>query len=210
MHVSFGDGTRDDGAFPSEEICSYQSAQIAAEGRDYVTSLDTKVVTAAQCAIVVRVARLLEEHPDWGIEQTVPAAEELIRRSRLCFIPDELEYLRAGGRVSNAVALCGKLLGIHPRIELLDGRLVATKKPRGRLARLAPRLVEEFAAQERLERDELWLVWTPGFPDELRTLVEESAQRCGFRDVIWVKAGGVITTHSGPSSFGVAGFAEAD
>lgn len=213
MHVSFGDGTRDDGAFPSEEICSYQSAQIAAEGRDYVTSLDTKVVTAAQCAIVVRVARLLEEHPDWGIEQAVPAAEELIRRSRLCFIPDELEYLRAGGRVSNAVALCGKLLGIHPRIELLDGKLVATKKSRGRLARLArlaPRLVEEFAAQERLERDELWLVWTPGFPDELRTLVEESAQRCGFRDVIWVKAGGVITTHSGPSSFGVAGFAEAD
>ena len=260
MHVSFGDDTRDDGAFPSEEICayyertrelpktsgstpedfvrifdqihrehpeasilylayssattcSYQSAQIAAEGRDYVTSLDTKVVTAAQCAIVVRMARLLEEHPDWGIEQAVPAAEELIRRSRLCFIPDELEYLRAGGRVSNAVALCGKLLGIHPRIERLDGKLVATKKSRGRLARLArlaPRLVEEFAAQERLERDELWLVWTPGFPDELRTLVEESAQRCGFRDVIWVKAGGVITTHSGPSSFGVAGFAEAD
>lgn len=138
MHVSFGDGTRDDGAFPSEEICSYQSAQIAAEGRDYVTSLDTKVVTAVQCAIVVRVARLLEEHPDWGLEQAVPAAEELIRRSRLCFIPDELEYLRAGGRVSNAVALCGKLLGIHPRIELLDGRLVATKKPRGRIARLPP------------------------------------------------------------------------
>lgn len=47
----------------------------------------------------------------------------------MCFIPDELEYLRAGGRVSNAVALCGKLLGIHPRIELLDGQLVATKSP---------------------------------------------------------------------------------
>lgn len=255
MHVAFGDATRDDGDFPSEEICayyerthelpktsgstpegfirafdqihaeypeahilhlaysaattcSYQSARIAAEDRDYVTSLDTKTVTIGQYSIVVSMAKLLEAHPKWEIGQIVPAAEELIRRSRMCFIPDELEYLRAGDRVSNAVALCGKLLGIHPRIELLDGRLVATKKLRGKMARLAPSLVEEFAAQEHLERDELWLVWTPGFPDELRAPVEESAKRCGFQRVTWVKAGGVITTHGGPAAFGVAGFTE--
>lgn len=255
MHVAFGDATRDDGDFPSEEICayyertrelpktsgstpedfirafdqihaeypeahilhlaysaattcSYQSARIAAEDRDYVTSLDTKAVTIGQYSIVVRMAQLLEEHPEREIGQAVPAAEELIRRSRMCFIPDELEYLRAGGRVSNAAALCGKLLSIHPRIELLDGRLVATKKLRGRMAKLAPNLVEEFAAQEHLERDELWLVWTPGFPDELRAPVEESAKRCGFQRVTWAKAGGVITTHGGPAAFGVAGFTE--
>lgn len=97
MHVAFGDATRDDGDFPSEEICayyertrelpktsgstpedfirafdqihaeypeahilhlaysaatcSYQSARIAAEDRDYVTSLDTKAVTIGQYPI---------------------------------------------------------------------------------------------------------------------------------------------------------------
>lgn len=43
--------------------CSYQSAQIAAEGRNYVTSLDTKAVAAGQCSIVLRMAQLLERHP---------------------------------------------------------------------------------------------------------------------------------------------------
>lgn len=253
MHVSFGSSTRDDGSFPSEEICSYyqsagelpktsgstpedfrqalddvhreypqahilhlaysavttcsyQSAKIAAEGRDYVTSLDTKAAAIGQCAVVIRMARLLEEHPDWEIGQAVHAAEDLIDRARMCFIPDQLEYLRAGGRVSNAAAMCGKLLGIHPLIEFQDGYLAAAKKLRGKLSVLAPKLVEDYAAREQLERDELWLVWTPGFPDALRGPVEDAAKRYGFQNITWVKAGGVITTHSGPSAFGVAGF----
>lgn len=41
---------------------TYQSAKIAAEGRDYVTSLDTKAATSGQCAVVIRMARLLEDY----------------------------------------------------------------------------------------------------------------------------------------------------
>lgn len=253
MHVAFGNTTKDDGSFPSEDICawyqrtgqlpktsgstpedfarvfdrihavcpdahilhlaysavttcSYQSAGIAAEGRDYVTSLDTKTVAAGQHSIVVRMARLLEDQPELPLEQAVSAAKDLIARSRMCFVPDELEYLRAGGRVSNAVALCGRLLGIHPCIELQNGYLIAARKLRGRMDRLAPRLVEEYAAQERLEREALWLIRAPGFPEELCGAVGQAAIRCGFQKVIWVDTGGVITTHSGPGAFGVVGF----
>lgn len=253
MHVSFGDKTQDDGAFPSEEVCayynrtgelpktsgctpedfnavfdeihscwpeaqilylayssvttcSYQSAQIAAEGREYVTSLDTKAVSAGQGSIVLRLAQLLEEHPEWDVAAASAAAMDLIERSRMCFIPDDLEYLRAGGRVSNAVALCGKLLGIHPLIEIRDGSLVATRKLRGKLHNLAPKLVADYTEKNSLDRDELWLIWVTGFPRELKNVVEEAAQSCGFRKVTWVKAGGVITTHGGPSAFGVVGF----
>lgn len=254
MHVTFGDETRDDGDFPSEEICafydrtgilpktsgstpedftkafdalhakwpdaqilylayssvttcSYQSAQIAAEGRDYVVSLDTKMVCAGQCAIVVSMARLLEENPGWTIKEAAEAAKPLIEKARMCFIPDDLEYLRAGGRVSNAVALVGRVLGLHPLIEIQDGNLVATKKLRGKLIKLAPQLVKDYAAEHNLDKKELWLIWTPGFPDEVRSAVNEAANEYGFEDVIWVKSGGVITTHSGPSAFGVVGFA---
>lgn len=253
MHVSFGSETRDDGAFPPEEICAYyertrelpktsgstpedfraafdavhdrwpearilhlaysavttcsfQSAQIAAKGRDYVTSLDTKAVAAGQCSIVLRMARRLEEHPEWDMDQAVQAAEELIRRSRMCFIPKDMKYLRAGGRVSNAVALCGDLLGLHPLIEIQDGRLVAAKKLRGRLDRLGPKLVADYAARCGLEKDELWLIQSPGFSEKLRLAAEQSAQACGFQKITWIKTGGVITTHGGPGAFGVVGF----
>ena len=254
MHIAFGAETRDDGSFPSEEICafydrtgilpktsgsvpedftqafdeahekwpqaeilhlaysaattcSYQSALIAAEGRGYVRSLDTGVACAGQGAVVLSLARLLEENPDWGMADAVKAAESLIARVRMCFIPDDLEYLRAGGRVSNAVALAGRVLGIHPLIEFVNGELVATKKLRGKLLKLAPQLVRDYAEGQGLDQEELWLIWTPGFPDEVRAVVEETAKALGFRTVTWIKSGGVITTHAGPSAFGVVGFA---
>lgn len=254
MHITFGAETKDDGSFPSEEICafydrtgilpktsgsvpedftrafdeahekwpqaeilhlaysaattcSYQSALIAAEGRGYVRSLDTGVACAGQGAVVLSLARLLEENPDWGMEEAAKAAESLIDRVRMCFIPDDLEYLRAGGRVSNAVALAGRVLGIHPLIEFVEGKLVATQKLRGKLLKLAPQLVRDYAARHDLGREELWLIWTPGFPDEVRAAVDAAAKELGFRTVTWIKSGGVITTHSGPSAFGVVGFA---
>ena len=256
MHVAFGDDTRDDGTFPSEEICayyertgelpktsastpedftavfdriqeqqpeaqilylayssvttcSYQSAQIAAEGRGRITSLDTKVASAGQCAVVVRTARLLEEHPEWTVEQAAAAAQDLIDRVRMCFIPKDMEYLRAGGRVSNAAALCGKLLGIHPLIEFREGKLVATRKLRGRLKAIAPKLAVSYAAENRLAKDELWLIWSPGLPEEIKAAAEQAVRAQGYRDVVWIKTGGVITTHGGPGCFGVVGFSEA-
>ena len=193
-------------AYSAVTTCSFQNAQIAAEGLDYVTSLDTKKASVGQHAIVLRMARLLEEHPEWGIEQAKAAADNLIARAQMCFIPDDLDYLRAGGRLSNTAAVCGKLLGIHPLIEFQNGYLRATKKLRGKLNRLAPKLVIDYATQYDLEKTEVWLAWSPGFPEELREPVEHSAKSYGFQRINWVKTGGVITTHGGPGAFGVIGF----
>ena len=256
MHVAFGTDTRDDGTFPSEEVCdfydrtgilcktsgsvpedftkcfdhihtrwpqaqilylayssvttcSYQSAQIAAEDRDSVTALDTKAVSAGQYSIVIETAKWLEAHPEATIQEAAQVAQDLISRANMCFVPKDMEYLRAGGRVSNVVALGGKLLGILPLIEILEGKLVATRKLRGKLEALAPKLVREYAEKWSLDRKELWLIWTPRFPDDLKQVVEKTAKDMGFETVTWVKSGGVITSHSGPSAFGVVGFTKA-
>jgi len=193
-------------AYSSVTTCSFQSALIAAKDRDYVRSIDTKFASAGQGVIVLRMAQMLQDHPEWGIGEAVAAAETLIPQTRMGFIPNDMEYLRAGGRVSNAAALCGRLLRIHPLIELLDGKLIATKKLRGKLLALVPRLVEKYSEENALERDEVWLIWGPGFPDEVRTAAEKAARGYGFRKVTWVKTGGVITTHGGPSAFGIVGF----
>ena len=108
--------------------------------------------------------------------------------------------------MSNATALCGRLLSIHPLIEILDGYLTATKKLRGKLPALVPRLISKYAEANALERDELWLIWGPGFPDAVKAAAEKAAHSCGFQKVTWVKTGGVITTHGGPSAFGIVGF----
>lgn len=254
MHVAFDGETRDDGAFPVEDICeyyqatgklpttsgstpedfnilfdaiheewpealilylaysavttcSYQSAVMASEGRDYVTAIDTKQVSVGQANVVVSVARALQANPDMTLEEAVECAMDRIGRAKMCFLPDNLEFLRAGGRVSNVACLGSRILSLHPCIEILDGRLLATKKYRGKMEKVAAQLIEDYAGKYDLEREELWVVYTVGLADSVKESAAQAAEKCGFAKVNWIRANGVITTHGGPAAFGIAGFA---
>ena len=256
MHVTFGNVTKDDGAFPPEEIyayyertgtlpktsgstpedfkqvfgaihsahpqahilymaysaattVSYQSAMIAAEDLDYVTGIDTKHVSVGLASVVVAMAQYLEETPGVTVEQAVAAAKDICGHARMCFIPNDLEYLRAGGRISNVVYfLGGQLLHLHPRVELLDGRLVATKKYRGDYAKVIAELIRGYSEENRLRKDHLWMLYTERLAPEERERAEAAARACGFERVTWLRANGVITTHGGPGAFAMAGQAE--
>ncbi len=195
-------------AYSAVTTCSYQSAKIAAEDRNYVTAVDTKQVSIGQAAVVVEMAKLLQENEDWTVAQAAEAAIAVSARAKMCFMPDNLEFLRAGGRVSNVAFLGSKVLKIHPCIEILDGKLVATKKYRGKMVKVAAQLIKDYAELYNLKRDCLWLVKTVGISEEVIASVEEAAKECGFEKLQWIQANGVITTHGGPAAFGLAGFAK--
>lgn len=196
-------------AYSSVTTCAFQSAALAAEDRDYVLAIDTKHVSMWQCAAVLKAARMIRQHPEWTLEEAGKAAREAAKSTRMCFIPSNLDYLRAGGRVSNATALCGNILNIHPCIELLDGYLKATKKYRGKLTRVIPKLIKEYSEANQLDKEEIWFGCTPGFTRDLMELAETCAVEQGFRKIHWIHAGGVITSHGGPSAFSVTGYVKA-
>ena len=196
-------------AYSAVTTCSYQSACIAAEDREGITMIDTKQVSVGQANVVLAVAKLLEQHPEMTIDEAAAAANNLIARARMCFLPDNLEFLRAGGRVSNVAFLGSRILSLHPCIEILDGKLVATKKYRGKMTKVAAHLVADYAERYDLDRDCLFLVHTVGLDESVIESVEAAAKDCGFRETIWIQANGVITTHGGPAAFGLAGFAKA-
>lgn len=195
-------------AYSSVTTASYQSALLAAEGRDYVTALDTKQVSAGQAAVVVTVAEALQAQPQMPLPDAVALAKSVIARAQMCFLPDNLEFLRAGGRVSNVAYLGSRILNLHPCIEILDGKLVATKKYRGKMEKLADQLIREYTEKYRLEKDCLWLIYTAGLPETVRQSAARAVEDCGFRRAEWLQAGGVITTHGGPAAFGLAGLSK--
>lgn len=196
-------------AYSAVTTCSYQSAVIAAEGRDYITMVDTKQVSVGQCAVVVAVAELLEQNPNMTVAEAAKAAEEFSEGLQMGFLPENLEFLRAGGRVSNAAYLGSRILSLHPCIEILEGRLMATKKYRGKMEKVALELIRDYAEKYQLKKNVLWMVYTVGFSEDIRREAEAEAKRLGFQTVRWVRANGVITTHGGPAAFGVAGFKQA-
>lgn len=193
-------------AYSAVTTCSYQSAIIASEDRDYVTAIDTKQVSIGQAAVVVEVAKYLQANPAATLAQACDAAMARIETAKMCFLPDNLEFLRAGGRVSNVVCLGSRILSLHPCIEILEGKLIATKKYRGKMAKVAAQLIQDYAQSYQLDRQCLWLVHTVGLSDEVRKSAEQAAEACGFAKVQWIQANGVITTHGGPAAFGMAGF----
>ena len=193
-------------AYSAVTTCSFQSAQLAAEGRDYVVSVDTQHVSVGQAAVVIEVAKWLQTHPEATVQQAADAARAIAARCQMCFIPKNLDYLRAGGRVSNAAALVGNLLGLHPCIEIIDGRLMAKKKYRGALDKISPKVVRDFVEKHDPDREHIYLIWSPGLSDASKAVVEQAVKAEGFSSAHWMKTGCVITCHGGPGCFGLVAF----
>ena len=194
-------------AYSACTTCSMQSGVIAAEDLENIHFVDTKQVSAAQGAVVIAMAEYLKANPESTIEQAVEMAKEISAKVRMGFFPGDLDYLRAGGRVSNAAYLGAKLLSLHPLIEILDGKLMSTKKYRGNMAKVVGKLVTEYI--ENLDPAQpLYFIYGAGLDEKIMRDVEAIAEEKGFARVSWVQTGCVIAAHSGPGAFGLVGFAK--
>ena len=158
--------------------------------------------------VFLAVCDWLEAHPEATLEEAAAAAESIALQTQMCFVPDNLDYLRAGGRCSNAVALVGNLLQLHPCIGIIEGRLIAGKKYRGKLAKVAPVLLRDFAAKHGIKKDHLYFINTPYMDEAVRAALDGEAAAMGFRKATWIKTGCVITCHGGPGAFGIVGVTE--
>ena len=76
------------------------------------------------------------------------------------------------------------------------------------MSRVCAKLLKEYTDNYNLDRDVLWFIYTIGLPEEVKEKVNEQAQELGYKDIQWIQAHGVITTHGGPSAFGLAGFSK--
>ncbi|MBM6775123.1 DegV family protein [Olsenella profusa] len=196
-------------AYSAVTTCSLESALTAAEGRDYVTTLDTQHVTVGQGLVVRETAAWLRAHPEADVAAARDFAAGVAARVRMAFLPGDLGYLRAGGRLSNVAFLGATLLKIKPVVELREGRLVATKKLRGSMSGAAVSLIDYLALREEFDPARIVFVKSPGLPDQVRAAATEHAQGLGFAQVEWYETGNVITSHCGPGAIGVALLAKA-
>lgn len=193
-------------AYSAVTTASYQSAVIASEDLDMkITLFDSAQVSAGQRNVVLEVYKAKCEHPDWDAAQLVKVAENARDKTKMFFVPMNLAFLKAGGRVSNARALIGNLLHIHPIIEIIDGKLQATNKKRGKMEVIIPKLIADFKEKHNLLEDKLTFLHGPGFSDHLKKIAEDTAKALGFKSTEWLTTGCVITCHGGPGAFGIIG-----
>ena len=195
-------------AYSAVTTCSFHSCELALAEKSYANNVrlvDTKHVSVGQGAVVMATAKWLQAHPEATLDEAAARAVEIGLQTRMCFIPQNLDYLRAGGRCSNAAALVGNLLHLHPCIEIIDGRLLAGKKYRGAMTKLAPQLLREFTEKHNLSKDHIYFINTPYMEEAVRTVLDAEAAALGYREITWMKTGCVITCHGGAGAFGIVG-----
>lgn len=195
-------------AYSAVTTASWHNALLASDGAENIIHIDTKQVSGGMRAVVLKIAQFIENNPDATVGQIQEEAVKWVGRARFVFFPGDLGYLKAGGRVSNAAYLVASVLKLKPLIEMIDGRLTATKKYRGSDERIYPQLVNEYLNKNKLEKDSLFMVYSEGLDSSLKKRLEKEAARHGYKKVTWVPTGCVISTHSGPGAFGVGGFVE--
>ncbi len=195
-------------AYSSNASSTCQNAKLAAEQFDNVTVVDSLSVTAGTASVAIRAAEILEENPEISMQELVSQLEALVQRCRTTFLPAALEYLKAGGRVSNAQYLGATLLKIKPKIDIENGFLVAGKKYRGAMKAVALPYMEEFVKEHNLSRKVIYLMSTVGLDKRVLDLMTEKAKELGFENIRYSVCGSVISSHGGPGAIGLSGFTE--
>ena len=205
IRVEFPDSIIIHIGYTSKASVSFQSALIAAEDFEDLHLIDTLNVTGGLGAIVLYAANLLEENPSIDPINLIEKIEAVVPKTRLAFLPGSLDFLKAGGRVSNLAYIGGALLKIKPCIELKEGKLVSTRKYRGNMGQVAEKLMRDYLEEYKIDRKQLYLIYSIGLDESIKRNMEEIAKETAFENITWIQAGAMISTHAGPGGFGIVG-----
>ena len=187
----------------SKVSATWQSARIAAEGRDGVHVVDSLSSCIGE--------RVLVEYALMLAERGLPAADIAARleraRSRVHMLAllDTLEYLRRGGRIGSAAAAAGALLALKPVVTMTDGEVELLGKARG--SKNARNLLVELVGEHPIDfAMPFCLAYTAGGEAMLKKYVRDSSDLWdGIVDALPIcSVGATIGTHAGPGAIAVA------
>ena len=184
---------------------SFNAANIAAKEFDNVYLVDSKNVSIGAMAIVKATAQFIEENSNTTPEEVVDFVKDIRERTRMVFLPKTLEYLKAGGRVSNLAFYGASLLNIHPTIVLENGYLLSGKRYRGSFDLSLKRMINDLFKTYDIIPDSILIAGAPSVDADYKEKILSILKEHGVNTVDWVNAGAVIASHSGPGALGIVG-----
>lgn len=193
IHINIGPGFS----------CCHQNARLAAESVPGVHVVSSENLSVGHGMMVLTAAEAAEAGK--SVSEILDLLEDLTSRLELSFVLDRLDYMKKGGRCSAVTALGANLLKLHPCIEVVDDKLVVTKKYRGSIEKVVTDYVRE-RLEGRTDLDTSRMILVDTCPDDrLAAIAREYLKADGrFGQIIEAKAGCTIFSHCGPNTLGLA------
>lgn len=188
-----------------EMSSSFVNAGLAAENireefpEQTLYIMDTLCISGGLGLLVEQM--VLRKEQGMGFEEVIAWGEENKLKIAHRFTVDDLNYLKAGGRVSNASALVGSLLNIKPVLYVPDkGTLDVVKKARGRKAALKSILdgVIHDLSESGAEGREIHILQADCREDAEKIRDGIKAAFPGVGNITITSLGVVIGAHCGP------------
>ena len=194
--------------FSSELSGTVQSARLAVDmvhedkPEADITVVDTLCASYGFGMVVQRAAEMVRRGMDK--EQIVQAVQFYAAHQQHIFSVDNLEYLRRGGRVSNAAAFFGGMLSIKPVLDMEDGKLIPVHKCRGHKKAIQKMvdMVMERGAHSDLKNQLIGITHSDCMDtvEEFKAMLTEQA---GVTRYEVGPVGSVISCHTGPGTLAI-------
>lgn len=138
-----------------------------------------------------------------GFEEVIAGLERKIHDSKVFFYMDTLDYLRKGGRISPAVAVVGKVLGIKPIISCNDkgvyytvAKIRGAKKGIGKLMEVAMEFADGRKCMIGLMNGD-----APETAAQVRPMIKEQSPKGEI--VVDKQITATMAVHTGPGLIGI-------
>lgn len=177
--------------------------------------IDSRTTSAGLAgAVAVAVAGIASDLPPAAVAGEV--ADWCEAETRTFFVPEDLEYLRRGGRIGRAASLLGRALAITPVLGLREGAVVPLARVRtmakaeDRLVALVAESCAEYRERASDAALEVVLLHPESTPETAGAGVRRMQEKLAAADlpagtVVRTEVlSTVITAHVGPGALGVA------
>lgn len=185
----------------SELSGTYQSATIAKSMVNYdkIHIIDTRGATHMISLLALHARKLIDNGT--SSDEIIASCEELKGRIKVIAGVDTLEYLRRGGRLSNASAIVGTLANIKPIVTVTEeGKVESVGKCLGR-PKAMQYIVDKIKSCSVDSSFPIYSLYTYG--EENCEVLEEKLAGEGYSIEKRQQIGSTIGTHVGPGVYGV-------
>lgn len=187
----------------SKSSGSHNFAKTAAEGFEgKVYVIDSKALSSGQGLLVLKACDLRDEGK--SVEEIVDTCMQLRDYVNTSFVPDSLEYLHKGGRVSGMVKTVAGMFKIHPLIYMDDGQLVPGKKYKGKMNILLKQYVEDLKEKyPSYDKTRCFVTHSTADKEVVEEVKAKVKELFTFDEVLETVAGSIVTSHCGQGTIGV-------
>lgn len=176
---------------------------IATETNVKMAVLDTKNIGIGSGMSAIAAARMVKAGKSF--EEILSAMPEVIRKTKVFFVLQTLEYLQKGGRIGKVTAIVGTAFDLKPIITCnAEGIYTTVTKARGR--KLSLNRLKELILEQAQGASSYSLAFAHGMAlEELTKLKADlSAKLPGIKETYVGPCSPALGVHTGPGLLGIA------